>query len=171
MNDGGQAESVERTGPADVRFGIRLDRIETWSVRAQRWEEGEVPEWAAEDGSITINVGGEADSRIVVAITLLARDDQPRAVEAQIAAVYEVAIVPPGEPAPTTGNIADTAAFMDGLDRPGIKRIANQALRDIAPYMREVVQSMSVRVWPTEPIAWASGMPVLPPDFTYDKIN
>lgn len=153
-----------------LRFALRLDRVETRSIHVERWDEGTHPDWVGEEGSVTINLGREPDSRVVVAVKLLARDDQPRAVEAHIAAIYEVAIVPPGEGAPKRGNVTDTAAFMTALDRPGIKRIVNQALRDIAPYMREVVQSMSVRVWPENPLPLAGGMPELPADFEYDKI-
>ncbi|MGY0500802.1 hypothetical protein ACWZHB_20140 [Nocardia sp. FBN12] len=155
---------------SDLRFAIRLDRVETRSIHVERWEAGVLPDWVAEEGSVTINVGAEPESRVVVAVKLLARDDHPRAVEADIAAIYEVAIVPPGERAPRRGNVTDTAEFIGTLDRSGIKRIVNQALRDIAPYMREVVQSMSVRVWPENPIPLVGGIPELPADFEYDKI-
>ncbi|MFD3506742.1 hypothetical protein [Nocardia sp. NPDC058666] len=147
-----------------------MDRVETRSVHVERWEGGSPPDWVGEEGSVTVDLGAEPDSRVVVAVKLLARDDHPRAVEANIAAIYEVAIVPSGEDAPTRGNVTDTTAFMGSLDRAGIKRIANQALRDIAPYMREVVQSMSVRVWPENPIPLAGGIPRLPADFEYDKL-
>ncbi|NKY58143.1 hypothetical protein [Nocardia flavorosea] len=141
-------------GASTTSFAIRLDRIETWSVLAQRWDdEKEIPDWAAGTKSeLTIGLGGRPASQIAASIDLLVLDDHPRAVRVEIVAFYEVAAFSSGSPTPSEGNIEDTSAFLVDLEGSASTKIVNRALRDVGPYLREAVQSASARVFPTHPI-------------------
>lgn len=163
---GAEAARAHRMYP---RFAIRLERIETWSAKAERWEsERGIPDWAkGDDNNADIALAPHSDSKLSVAVQLLVRDTHPRAVQVEIVAFYELAMMPAGSPPPRKGNITDTKAFVDSLAKHSVRRIINQALRDIMPYMREAVHSLSVRVFPQHPIVLSGGLPELPSDLRF----
>lgn len=135
-------------------FAARLDRVETWSALAQRWESpDEVPDWATgTKNELTIALGGQPNSQIAVSVDFLVRDEHPRAVRVELVAFYEIAVFPTGSPTPTEGNVEDTSAFVSNLPNGSSTKIVNRAMRDIAPYLREAVHSTSARVLPEYPV-------------------
>src|SRR5690606_39276052 len=147
---------------------VRLDDVGTHSLLAQWWED-DVPEWAeGDDGDLTIGFTPLPDSRLAVALSMLARDDQPRAVRADLIARYEVAVYE-ADSQPDEGNVEDTEKFLRSLPPQGLRMIANQALRDAAPYIRESIQSTSMRLSPDKPLLIPGGIPVLPDNLEMEE--
>ncbi|MFD4402364.1 hypothetical protein ACFWPH_06320 [Nocardia sp. NPDC058499] len=162
MSDKRLAGTGAQTSPTS--FAARLDRVETWSALAQRWEDpDEVPDWATgTENELTIALGGQPNSQIAVSVDLLVRDEHPRAVRVEIVAFYELAVFPAGAPVPAEGNVEDTSAFVSNLPNGSGTKIVNRALRDIAPYLREAVHSTSARVLPEYPVLLPGGVGDLP---------
>ncbi len=152
MSDKRRAGGTKDSAPTS--FAARLDRVETWSALGQRWETpDEIPDWAAgAENELTVALGGQPNSQIAASVDLLVRDEHPRAIRVEIVAFYELAVVAAGAPIPTEGNIDDTSAFLRDLPNSAGTKIVNRALRDIAPYLREAVHSISARVLPEHPV-------------------
>jgi hypothetical protein len=148
-------------------FAIRLDEVEMRFLFAQHWEEGkDTPDWAdGDDGDITIGFGAAQESRVSVAVNMLARDDNHRsAVRTEQIARYEVALYRDGEAQPSSGNIEDFDKFVRMVGPEGLRIIANNAIQDTLPYLREAIHSTSMRLNPEHPMVLPKGVPELPPD-------
>jgi hypothetical protein len=158
-------ESSSPTAAALVaRPAIKLDRVETWKLRGEHWaDDEELPEWAkAEQSDFEVSLLSLPESRIGVTVLFLSRDELPRAVTAQIAAIYYLADLTSDPTPPESGNVQDTAAYIRSLGHDAATGIVNQGIADITPYMRELVHSISARLPPYRPIA-IKGLPAVAP--------
>lgn len=151
---------------SSAMFAVRIDAFEVRFLLALRWDDGgPIPDWAeGSDGDLTIGFKAGPDSRVAVHLNMLVRDDDRCcAVRTEQVVKYEVALWSEDGDRPQAGNVEDTEKFLHMLGPEGIRTVANQALQDGMPYVREAIQSTSLRLLPENPIRLPTALPELPP--------
>lgn len=133
-------------------FTLTLIDVETQRILAERFETGEPrPDWATSNpdvGGIQVLVGeGEDDSMIDVTYSNVFTDDE-LAIAILVVARYRAE----KDQSPVE-NLADEVRK---LPEGSASAIALDGMKNLVPYVREIVQSSSVRLNPGNPV-------VLPP--------
>ncbi len=91
------------------------------------------------------------EGRIAVVVTLGVRDDQPRGVLAEFGVIYEIADMTSGKDAEDS-IITDSSEFLGSLSKGSQRWLVDRALDDATPYLRESIQSLSIRLTPNKPL-------------------
>ncbi|MEV0357365.1 hypothetical protein AB0H71_15005 [Nocardia sp. NPDC050697] len=163
-----EQESNEQGAGSGAKPALQLEGVETWKAYAERWfAEDEMPsealfeaQWIKGDEKVRLDVGINtySDSRIAIAMTVDIRDHLPRIISAQVVATYILADVRGLEGPPEVGNIDDVDAYFASLEQGPRLFIINTGIADIVPYLRELVQSLSVRLFPNDPVVLSNSI-------------
>lgn len=132
---------------SELPFRLSIRDVQTWRLLAERFEENEErPDWAKVDdgaaGEIRMFAADDASRLDITYESRFFGDDYA-------IAVYLIARFDATGDEDVIANLGEKLQHLDGTQA---ERIANEGMSVIAPYVREIVHTTSMRLNPQDPL-------------------